>query len=189
MASVDWRWLSWSGVTIMAFSSWFSSLNPAQLAARPPKPSTPPDPSQAACIHKFREVASNINASAEDLLTLSLFETAGTLSPTKRGPYVKGRGRAIGMVQFMGETAKELGTSVEALKTMTCSEQLDYAQTYFKKRGFTGGGLQQLYSTVFCGNPHCRPGISDGYHTLAGAIGRMNREHRPLAKKLLKKYP
>lgn len=193
MASIDWLWFSWGGVTIMALSSWFSAPNSQQLTtitkSTPTQIKIKHDSSQAACIRKFREVAHNIGAQPEELLTLSLFETGGTLSPTKRGPNVKGRGRAIGMIQIMPATARELGTTTKALKTMTCPQQLEIAQKYFKKRGYRGGGLQQLYSTVFCGNPHCKTSVSDGYHTLASAIRRMNREHRPRAKKLLKKYP
>jgi murein DD-endopeptidase MepM/ murein hydrolase activator NlpD len=134
---------------------------------------------------KIKQVAANINADPIDLATLISFETAGTFSPSIRGPVVKDRGRAVGLIQFMPSTAAELGTTSEALAQMSQIEQMDYVQKYLIKRGFKGGGLKQLYSTVFAGHPNARGSISDGYHTLDSAVERMNREHRGRAIALL----
>jgi hypothetical protein len=134
---------------------------------------------------KVKQVAANIGADPVDLLTLMSFETAGTLSPTKRGPEVPGQGRAIGLIQFMPGTAHGLGTSVEALADMTPIEQMDFVEKYLQMRGFKGGGLKKLYSTVFAGYPDAPGTISDGYHTLDSAVERMNREHRPRALEIL----
>jgi len=134
---------------------------------------------------KIKQVAANINADPIDLATLISFETAGTFSPSIRGPVVKGRGRAVGLIQFMPETSRELGTTSEALAQMSQVEQMDYVERYLVKRGFKGGGLKQLYSTVFAGHPNARGSISDGYHTLDSAVERMNREHRGRAIALL----
>ncbi|MFP4578495.1 MAG: M23 family metallopeptidase, partial [Coleofasciculus sp.] len=120
-----------------------------------------------------------------DLATLISFETAGTFSPSIRGPVVKGRGRAVGLIQFMPETSRELGTTSEALAHKSQVEQMDYVERYLVKRGFKGGGLKQLYSTVFAGHPNARGSISDGYHTLDSAVERMTREHRGRAIALL----
>jgi hypothetical protein len=81
----------------------------------------------------------------------------------------------------MPDTARELGTSVEELASMTPIEQLDYVEKYLLKRGFKGGTLKQLYSTVFAGYPDAPGSISDGYHTLDSAVERMSREHREKA--------
>jgi murein DD-endopeptidase MepM/ murein hydrolase activator NlpD len=134
---------------------------------------------------KIKQVAANINADPIDLATLISFETAGTFSPSIRGPVVKGRGRAVGLIQFMSSTAAELGTTSEALAQMSQVEQMDYVERYLVKRGFRGGTLKQLYSTVFAGHPNARGSISDGYHTLDSAVERMNREHRGRAIALL----
>jgi murein DD-endopeptidase MepM/ murein hydrolase activator NlpD len=134
---------------------------------------------------KIKQVAANINADPVDLATLISFETAGTFSPSIRGPVVKDRGRAVGLIQFMPETSRELGTTSEALAQMSQVEQMDYVERYLVKRGFKGGGLKQLYSTVFAGHPNARGSISDGYHTLDSAVERMNREHRGRAIALL----
>lgn len=132
-------------------------------------------------IDKVKAVAERIGADPVDLLTLMSFESAGTLSPAKRGPEVPGQGRAVGLIQFMPATARELGTSVQELANMTPVQQMDYVERYLVKRGFKGGTLKQLYSTVFAGHPNARGSISDGYHTLDSAVERMNREHRPKA--------
>jgi hypothetical protein len=132
--------------------------------------------------NKVRQVANNIGADPVDLLTLMSFESAGTLSPSQRGPHVPGQGSAVGLIQFMPGTAAELGTTVEQLAAMSPVEQLDYVEKYLVKRGFPKGGtLKQLYSTVFAGHPHASGTISDGYHTLDSAVERMNREHRSRA--------
>jgi hypothetical protein len=42
-------------------------------------------------------------------------------------------GRAVGLIQFMPNTAIGLGTTTKALYNMTVSEQLDYVHLYYKK--------------------------------------------------------
>lgn len=162
----------------------FSSSSKSDLAKVQPTsaPSISKPAAQLNFADKVREVAARIGADATDLLTLMSFETAGTLSPTKRGPHVRGQGQAIGLIQFMPATADELGTSVEQLASMSAIEQLDYVERYLIKRGFKPGmNLKQLYSTVFAGHPNAKGSISDGYHTLDSAVERMNQEHRPKA--------
>jgi hypothetical protein len=51
-------------------------------------------------------------------------------------PYIRAANRAVGLIQFMPTTAKWLGTSTQALYTMTNLQQLDYVYRYFK--GYTG---------------------------------------------------
>lgn len=57
---------------------------------------------------------------------------------------------ATGLIQFMPQTAKGLGTTVEALKAMTGTQQLDYVYKYFKQ--FKSGQIStlgDLYLSVF----------------------------------------
>ena len=57
---------------------------------------------------------------------------------------------ATGLIQFMPDTARSLGTSVEALREMTAVEQLDYVYKYFKMvRIKPGMDLGDLYMAVF----------------------------------------
>ncbi|MFP4124573.1 peptidoglycan DD-metalloendopeptidase family protein [Coleofasciculus sp.] len=174
---------------------WFKpSVEQVQETATQPevKPEVKPEtletegkPTLSPFAQKIKQVAANINADPIDLATLISFETAGTFSPSIRGPVVKGRGRAVGLIQFMPGTAAELGTTSEALAQMSQVEQMDYVERYLVKRGFRGGTLKQLYSTVFAGHPNARGSISDGYHTLDSAVERMTREHRERAIALL----
>jgi murein DD-endopeptidase MepM/ murein hydrolase activator NlpD len=163
------------------------ALDKVEASLAPSTSNSAPKPASKAgeFVAKVKQVAQRIGADPIDLLTLMSFETAGTLSPAKRGPHVPGQGRAVGLIQFMPATAKELKTSVQELAAMSPVEQLDYVEKYLVKRGFRGGGLKQLYSTVFAGHPNARGNISDGYHTLDSAVARMNREHRPRAVAML----
>lgn len=45
---------------------------------------------------------------------------------------INSKTNATGFIQFMPNTAKGLGTTVEKLKNMTALEQLDYVEKYFK---------------------------------------------------------
>lgn len=56
---------------------------------------------------------------------------------------------ATGLIQFMPNTARQLGTTVEELRTMSAVEQLDYVYKYFKMVGVGDGSLGDLYMAVF----------------------------------------
>lgn len=47
-------------------------------------------------------------------------------------PKVRAANRAVGLIQFMPETAKYLGTSTQKLYAMSAIEQLHYVYAYFK---------------------------------------------------------
>ena len=113
-----------------------TAIQPASL---PETSETKAKPQISPFAQKIKQVAANINADPIDLATLISFETAGTFSPSIRGPVVKGRGRAVGLIQFMSSTAAELGTTSEALAQMSQVEQMDYVERYLVKRGFKGG--------------------------------------------------
>ena len=56
---------------------------------------------------------------------------------------------ATGLIQFMPDTAKALGTSVEALKTMTNVQQLDWVYKYLAPYAGRMASYIDLYFTVF----------------------------------------
>ena len=56
---------------------------------------------------------------------------------------------ATGLIQFMPATAKELGTTVDALKAMTNIKQLDYVYQYLKKYANKFRNFVDVYLTVF----------------------------------------
>ncbi|MDK3159859.1 hypothetical protein QPK87_25335 [Kamptonema cortianum] len=137
-----------------------------------------------------KETAQRLGTQPEYLLAVMLFETGGSLNPCQRGAIALDGTRATGLIQFMDNTAKELGTSSEELCRMSQVEQMQWVERYLVQRGFKGGGLPHLYSTVFAGNPgvwDTNPNIGDGYHTLSSAVRRIEREHLPLARTKLKK--
>ncbi|NES98496.1 MAG: hypothetical protein F6K32_25630 [Desertifilum sp. SIO1I2] len=132
-----------------------------------------------------QQSAQRIGTKPEYLLAVMLFETGGSLNPCQRGAIALDGTRATGLIQFMDNTAKELGTSSEELCRMSQVEQMQWVERYLTVRGFRGGGLKPLYSTVFVGNPHGKGNESDGYHTLNRAIARIESEHLPRAKAML----
>lgn len=56
---------------------------------------------------------------------------------------------ATGLIQFTKETAVELGTTVQALRKMSRSEQTEYVQAYFDKVAKTASKQGDVYLMVF----------------------------------------
>lgn len=102
---------------------------------------------------KLEEVAKNINCDPEDLLTVLYSESS--LDPDAKNP-----SGAIGIMQFMPSTLKELGYTTEDIENMSATEQLDVVQKYFEKNNYYHKGEKltaaQLYAMVLA------PGRADG---------------------------
>jgi len=62
------------------------------------------------------------------LMSCMAFESGETFSPSVRNAAGSG---AVGLIQFMPATAKELGTSTDHLADMTAEQQLEYVARYF----------------------------------------------------------
>ncbi len=77
---------------------------------------------------KVKQLAYNLGISANWLMFVINYETAGTFSPSKQNP----TSTATGLIQFLASTAQGLGTSIDALKNMSAIEQLDYVYKYLK---------------------------------------------------------
>jgi peptidoglycan hydrolase-like protein with peptidoglycan-binding domain len=77
---------------------------------------------------KVVKIAADLGANPNFLLAVMSFETGETFSPSVRNP---GSG-AVGLIQFMKETAKGLGTTQEALAEMSAEDQLDFVAKHFK---------------------------------------------------------
>lgn len=94
---------------------------------------------------KVAGVAARLGMQPDDLLRIMSFETGGTFDPSVKNRAGSG---ATGLIQFMPETAKSLGTTTEALSRMTPEEQLDYVEKYLAP--YTGklGTLQDAYMAV-----------------------------------------
>ena len=55
---------------------------------------------------------------------------------------------AVGLIQFMPSTAKDLGTSTESLAAMTPESQLDYVEKYFKPYSGKMKNLGDIYMAI-----------------------------------------
>lgn len=93
-----------------------------------------------AMAESIARVAANIGVRANDLAAVISFETAGSFSPSKKNP----GSSATGLIQFMADTAKALGTTTSALAAMSFDQQMVYVEKYFKARGFKPGKPQTL---------------------------------------------
>lgn len=77
---------------------------------------------------ELHRVAQNLKVPTQWLADLMAFETGGTFSTSISNP----SGGARGLIQFMPETAAELGTSTEALGRMSRTEQMKYVEKYLR---------------------------------------------------------
>ena len=93
---------------------------------------------------KARAIAARIGTEPSSLMACIAFETGRTFSPKARNPGSSG----TGLIQFMRDTARSLGTSIEALAKMTAEEQLSFVYDYL--RPFTGrvSELGDLYMAI-----------------------------------------
>lgn len=82
---------------------------------------------------------------ASYLLSCMAFETGGTFSASIKNQAGSG---AVGLIQFMPATAKDLGTTVEALVTMTNVAQLDYVKKYFSRYSKNIKTLNDMYMAI-----------------------------------------
>ena len=90
--------------------------------------------------HKLKSVAADLQVHPDDLLKVMHFETKGTLDPS-----ITNRIGATGLIQFMPDTAKSLGTTVDALRKMSAVQQLDYVHKYFKTKIKPGFNASDIY--------------------------------------------
>ena len=86
-------------------------------------------------IRGVEAMAGRLGTQPEYLLAVMSFETGGSFSPGIRNGAGSG---ATGLIQFMPATARELGTSTEALARMSATEQLEYVERYFARRSDPG---------------------------------------------------
>lgn len=92
---------------------------------------------------KLDKIAQQLNVKSSDLLAIMKQESR--VDPTA----VNKTSGATGLIQFMPDTARRLGTSTDELKQMSAVQQLDYVYMYFKMTGVGNGSLGDLYMAVF----------------------------------------
>ena len=80
----------------------------------------------------------------DEILKVIQFETAGSWDPAQKA----GTSSATGLIQFMPDTAKELGTSTSALAKMSRSEQMDYVEKYLARFEGKLKSFDDLYMAI-----------------------------------------
>ncbi len=95
---------------------------------------------------KVIEVCERLEINPDYLMSCMAFETGETFSPSVRNP----NGSATGLIQFMSNTARSLGTTTNELAGMSSVEQMDYVERYFKP--YTGKlkTIEDVYMVIFC---------------------------------------
>jgi peptidoglycan hydrolase-like protein with peptidoglycan-binding domain len=95
---------------------------------------------------KLNNIGKKLGVDPNNLMRIMKFETAGTMSPGK----TNNKSQAVGLIQFMPDTARGLGTSSEELAQMSAVEQLDYVYRFYKKNGVKSGmDIGDLYMLTF----------------------------------------
>lgn len=136
----------------------------------------------------IREAADALGMSPEDLATIISYETAGTFSPTQKGPTTKW-GQHKGLIQFGEPQAEEYGVDWENPYDSQLGAEGAIVK-YFLDRGFEPGmGMLDAYSIVNAG----APGLYSASDTAAGGapgtvkdkVEKQMAGHRAKARKLL----
>jgi hypothetical protein len=98
-----------------------------------------------AFIKKLKQISQELQVEPADLIRVMYLETRGTLNPA-----ITNKIGATGLIQFMPNTAKALGTSTEQLRNMSAVDQLDYVLKYFKiKKLPPGSTASDIYLSTF----------------------------------------
>jgi len=95
------------------------------------------------------QTASDLRFDPDYLAAVISFESAGTWDPAVRNRAGSG---ATGLIQFMPDTARRLGTTTDALAAMTDADQMAYVKKYLEQAGVRQGRvrtLSDLYMAVF----------------------------------------
>jgi hypothetical protein len=94
---------------------------------------------------KLVKIANRLGMDPSALATVMMFETGKTMSPSVRNPY----SNATGLIQFMPSTAKNMGTTVDALARLSAVDQLDWVEKYFAPHKGRLRTPQDHYLAVF----------------------------------------
>lgn len=94
---------------------------------------------------KVRAIADKLEVDPSFLMACMAFESNETFSPSIMNAAGSG---AVGLIQFMPQTAAVLGTTIESLSQMTAEEQLDYVSMYFYPQRGRLKTLSDVYMAI-----------------------------------------
>lgn len=101
-------------------------------------------------IREIERVAAELNYPPEWLANLINFESGGTFNPA-----IQNSIGATGLIQFLPSTARQMGTTTDALKRMSFKQQMEYVRRHIagfaKKRTELGDKFSQtdLFMMIF----------------------------------------
>jgi peptidoglycan hydrolase-like protein with peptidoglycan-binding domain len=93
-------------------------------------------------------MAERLKTKPEYLLAAMSFETGGSFDPAIRN----GIG-ATGLIQFLGSTARALGTTTDKLAKMSSVAQLEFVEKYLTPFAGRLGSLEAVYTSIIHGSP------------------------------------
>jgi peptidoglycan hydrolase-like protein with peptidoglycan-binding domain len=79
---------------------------------------------------KVIQIATDLGTNPNFLMAVMSFESGETFSPSIKNAAGSG---AVGLIQFMPATAKQLGTTTQALAAMSAEDQLDFVAKYLRQ--------------------------------------------------------
>ena len=117
-------------------------------------------------VNKTIEVSNYLKVRPEHLMFLMWFETAHTLDS-----HIQNKIGATGLIQFMPDTARFLGTTTDALKSMSNVEQMEYVKRHL---GIFKGKYKD-YVDLYCGIfwP-AAVGKDDSYRITSDIVAKQN---------------
>lgn len=113
-------------------------------------------------------MAKRLDTRPEYIMAVMSFETGGSFSPRANNASTD----ATGLIQFLPSTARGLGTSVEALRGMSSTQQLQYVEQYLDQYKGKLGTLEGVYTSVLSGTAH--PNLADTLFSRGGDAYRLN---------------
>lgn len=90
-------------------------------------------------------LANDLGLPADDLMCCIAWESGQTFSASVKNGAGSG---AVGLIQFMPQTAAALGTSTSALATMSAEDQLNYVWKYFSPYKGRLHNLGDIYMAI-----------------------------------------
>jgi len=93
---------------------------------------------------KLINISKDLEIEPDYLMSIIAFESGETFSSSIKNPY----SGAVGLIQFMPQTAISLGTTIDELGKMSAEDQLDYVKEYFKPYKGKLKDLCDLYMVV-----------------------------------------
>jgi Transglycosylase SLT domain len=95
--------------------------------------------------NKIRAIASKLGSDPNFMMAAIAFETGRSFSAAQSNDAGSG---AVGLIQFMPSTAKDLGTTSAALAAMTAEDQLDFVEQYFARFAGKLHGISDVYMAI-----------------------------------------